>query len=104
MTTPTPEQVTVATETLRSEAGIWEAQSGQLGTILPKAEGLRLNRIEAGLFQVIFDTYATVIDQVTQRVGEGQQRMSEVGATLRSVADTYDQEEARNEHSLRNLY
>lgn len=104
MAPPTQDQIDVATETLRGEARIWDAQSAELGKILPKAQELRFNRVEAGLFQIIFDTYGQVIDQVTGRVTEGQQRTAEVGNTLRSVADTYDQEEARNEHALRNVY
>jgi hypothetical protein len=104
MAPPTAEQVKVATDALRKEAGVWDTESGEMGKIGPKAEGLRLTRIEAGLFQVIFDTYGTVIDQVIARAGEGTKQMTDVGKTLRSVADIYDQEETAKVHKLKNLY
>src|SRR5215470_10960079 len=104
MPPPTAEQIRVATEALRTEAGVWDAQAAQMNRIGPMAEGLRLNRIEAGLFQVIFDTYQQVIDQVIARANEGGQRMAEIATTLRQVADTYDREEASNTHRLNNIY
>lgn len=104
MPPPTADQIRVATEALRTEAGVWDTQAAQMNRIGPTAEGLRLNRIEAGLFQVIFDTYGQVIEQVIGRANEGGQRMTEIATTLRSVADTYDREEAANTHMLNNVY
>lgn len=104
MPPPTQEQIRVATEALRTEAGVWDAQAAQMNRIGPVAQGLRLNRIEAGLFQVIFDTYGQVIEQVIARAEEGGQRMTETADTLRSVADTYVREEADNTHMLNNIY
>jgi len=101
---PTTQELQVATNSLRSEAGVWDAQSTAMGEIATKAADLRLSRIEAGIFQLIVGPYDAAADQVTTRCKEGQQRMTEVGITLRQVADTYDAEEARNEHKLRNLY
>ena len=104
MPPPTAEQIRVATEALRTEAGVWDTQAAQVNRIGPTADGLRLNRIEAGLFQVIFDTYQQVIDQVIARADEGAARMREIATTLRDVADTYDREEASNTHRLNNIY
>ncbi len=104
MAPPTADQVTVATEALRTEAGVWDTQAGSMSDIQSKVEGLRLNRVEAGLFQIIFDTYGQVIDQVITRSGEGNKEMLDIGTTLRAVADTYEQEEANNVHKLNNIY
>lgn len=104
MAPPTSEQITVATRALRTEAGVWDEESAEMAGIGPKGEGLRLNRVEAGLFQVVFDAYGQVIDQVIARSNEGAERMSEIATTLRSVADTYDREEAANTHQLKNIY
>jgi hypothetical protein len=104
MAPPTPDQVTVAIEALRTEAGVWDTQAESMANIKSKTEGLRLSRVEAGLFQVIFDTYEQVIDQVTARAGEGNKEMLDIGTTLRAVADTYEQEEADKVHKLRNIY
>lgn len=104
MAPPTTEQVTVATEALRTEAGVWDTQAESMADISHKADGLRLNRVEAGLFQVIFDTYGQVIDQVTARASEGNTQMLAIGTTLRAVADTYEREETDHVHKLRNIY
>ncbi|MGH3754239.1 MAG: hypothetical protein ACRDRP_16400 [Pseudonocardiaceae bacterium] len=103
MAHPDDGHIDVITAALREEAGIWDDEAAETGKIGPKAEGLRLSRIEAGLFQIIVDTYGDVIEQVIARSGEGQQRMTEIGSTLRAVADTYDWIEADNAHRLRNV-
>lgn len=104
MAPPSKAQIMVATEALRTEAGIWDQQSSAMGKIVGQADGLRLERIEAGIFQIIFDSYASVVDQVTARSGEGRQRMADVATTLHQVANTYDEEEAANLHLAKNLY
>jgi len=104
MAPPTTDQVTVATEALHTEAGVWDTQAESMSDISSNAEGLRLTRVEAGLFQIIFDTYGQVIDQVITRAGEGNRQMLDIGKTLRAVADTYEQEETDNVHKLRNIY
>lgn len=104
MAPPDKDHVRVITEALRKEATVWDDEATNMGKIAPHVEGLRLNRIQAGLFQVIFNTYGEVIDQVIARSNEGKQRMTEVGSTLRSVADTYDRQEAATTHNLRNVY
>jgi len=104
MAPPSKDQVRVATDALRAEAAVWDRQSSAMGKIVSQANGLRLERVEAGIFQVIFGTYSSVIDQVTARSKEGQQRMTDVANTLHEVADTCDEEEAENLHLLKNLY
>jgi hypothetical protein len=104
MAPPDAQGIKVATNSLRAEAGTWDTESAEMGKISPKAEGLRLNRVEAGLFQVIFDTYGQVIDQVIARSNEGKAAMVAVGDTLRNVANIYDEEEASNQHKIRNVY
>lgn len=104
MSPPSKESIKVATEALRSEARIWDAQAAHMTDIAQRTEGLRLNRIEAGLFQVVFSAYEEALNAIAGRSGEGHQRMTEVGDTLVQVANTYDQEELENEHQFRNLY
>ncbi|MGH3815829.1 MAG: hypothetical protein ACRDUV_25830 [Pseudonocardiaceae bacterium] len=104
MTPPSTAQIKVATDALRTEAAIWDQQSSELDKIVGQADGLRLERIEAGIFQIIFNAYTSVVDQVTARSGEGCQRMTEIANTLHQVADTYDDEEAANLHLVKNLY
>lgn len=103
MVQPGNGQIDVITDALRKDAQIWDDEAAATGNILPKAEELRLNRIEAGLFQVIFDTYHNVIDQVISRSSEGKLRMTEIGSTLRATADAYDRIDADNAQNLRSI-
>ncbi|MGH3869106.1 MAG: hypothetical protein ACRDQ4_23930 [Pseudonocardiaceae bacterium] len=104
MATPSKDQIKVATEKLRTEAGIWDQQSNMAGKIASQTDSLRMDRLEAGIFQIIVSAYGSVVDQVTARSREGQQRMADIANTLHQVANTYDQEEAENLHHLKNLY
>jgi hypothetical protein len=101
---PNAQQIQVATDALRTEADIWDAQAGQLGTIQSKVSGLTFSRLEAGIFQVLVSVNDDLVNHVTARCGEGKAQMTSIASTLRSVADTYDAEERSNEHSFRNLY
>jgi hypothetical protein len=104
MPPPSKQDVQVATESLRAEATIWLHESDQLEAIAGKAEGLRMSRLEAGVFQLMVSTYDAAVDQVTARCREGRQRTTDIATTLRQVADTYDDEERRNVHRFDNLY
>lgn len=104
MAAPNKNQIKVATDTLRTEAGIWDQQSRMTGKMASQADNLRMDRLEAGIFQIIVSAYGSVVDQVTARSREGQQRMADIANTLHQVANTYDQEEAENLHHLKNLY
>lgn len=104
MAPPSNGQIKVATNTLRTETGVWDQQSSSAGKIASQANNLRMDRFEAGVFQIIVSAYSSVVDQVTARSQEGQQRMADIANTLHQVANTYDQEEAENLHLLKNLY
>jgi hypothetical protein len=98
-----PQGFEVATDSLRTEAGVWDAQSAQMGTLAGKADAVRFNRLEAGVFQLIVGPYGDVVDQVHGRCKEAVDRMKEIATTLRQVAKTYDEEERTGVHRLMNL-
>jgi hypothetical protein len=104
MTQPTPQQVAVATNTLRTEANEWETQAAILGTLAAKVEGMELGRVEAGLFQLIVSPYNDVVHHVQSRCQEGQTAMGQIATTLRSAADLYQREDDNNAHRIYNLY
>lgn len=104
MTHPSREQVTVATNALRSEAGEWESQAAELRSISMFVSTKGMNRAEAGLFQMIVGPYNDVVAQVSNRCREACEAMTEVSATLRKVADVYDEEDRNNAHRIHNLY
>jgi hypothetical protein len=101
---PSGEQVTVATNALRTEAGEWDRQSGTLGQQGAKVAAMEFGRLEAGLFQMMVGPYNDVIHAVAARCREGATAMTEIAGTLRSVADTYDAEDKTAEHRVRNVY
>jgi hypothetical protein len=104
MTQPTPHEVHVATEALRTEAQEWDDQSLAIGAVATKVAGMTLGRVEAGLFQLVVSPYNDVVSAVRSRCQEGQTAMTEIAQTLRSAADTYDHEERTNTHQIHNLY
>ena len=101
---PNAAQVTVATGVLRQEAGVWDEQSGRVDAISTKVAAMEFGRLEAGLFQLMVGPYNDVIHAVAARTKEGATAMTQIGQTLRSVADTYDAEDQASEHRIRNVY
>jgi hypothetical protein len=101
---PTAAEVAVATGALRSEAGEWAGQSTRMAAVGKKVAAMEFGRLEAGLFQMMVSPYNELIAVVAARCAEGATAMTEVGATLRSVADTYDAEDQAAEHRIRNIY
>ena len=104
MTHPGPEEVSVATDALRSEAGEWTAQSATIGTVGTKVAAMEFGRLEAGLFQLMVGPYNDVIQAVAARCQEGATAMTEIADTLRDVADTYDAEDRASAHRIGNIY
>jgi hypothetical protein len=101
---PTPQQLEVATDALRADAGVWGAQSAELHTIQVMVGDLTFSRLQAGIFQVLVSVNDDLAALVITRCSEGRIQLEAVASTLRAVAGTYDAEERANEHSLRNLY
>ncbi len=103
MTAPSRESVRVATDALRSEAKVWDAQAATAARIARTAEALRLDRVEAGLFQLVFSAYAQAAGTVVARAEEGSQRLAAVADTLVRVANTYQDAERANTRDFRGM-
>ncbi|HEX5201595.1 hypothetical protein ACFQS1_25520 [Paractinoplanes rhizophilus] len=101
---PSGEQVAVATQALRNEATEWDSQSAVLAGQSSTVAGMEFGRLEAGLFQLMVGPYNDVIHAVADRTREGATAMTEIAATLRTVADTYEAEDKAAEHRIRNIY
>jgi hypothetical protein len=104
MTQPSGQQVAVATGVLRTEAGQWDAQSATMSGLSAKVAAMELGRVEAGLFQVMVSSYNEIVSVVQARCQEAGAAMTEVGATLRTVADTYDAEDLNSAHRIGKIY
>lgn len=101
---PSGAEVTVATDVLRREAGVWDEQSAKLSALSTKVSAMEFGRLEAGLFQLMVGPYNDVIQAVAARTREGTAAMASIGQTLVSVANTYDTEDKASEHRIRNVY
>ncbi|WP_406095910.1 hypothetical protein [Streptomyces sp. NBC_01013] len=92
------------TDALRTEAGMWDKQSASMGEVGHAADGMRLTRLQAGLFQLVVSNYNEAIDQISSRCLEGQSRMSEVADALIKNANAYDNHEADTTKSVEDAY
>jgi hypothetical protein len=86
-------QVSVATNTLRSEAAEWDTESGQMAALAATTSGMEFSRLEAGIFQLMVGPYDTLVQAVTERCREATTAMADIGTALHGVADTYDAED-----------
>ena len=95
MTTPGGSgELQVVGSSLRHVAGIWDQEATAIGTVPGRAEGLRLDRFDAGVFQLIVSPYDSVVDAVAARCTEGKSRMEDIATALRHCADNYAKTEA----------
>lgn len=104
MTQPSPQEVAVETAVLRTEASDWDQHSTTMHALATKVEAMKKGRLEMGLFQVFVGAYDTVVDDVSGRAGEATPAMTNIGATLRQVAATYDAEDAAAMHRIKSIY
>ncbi|MFG2674622.1 hypothetical protein [Streptomyces sp. NPDC048445] len=92
------------TDALRTEATMWDEQSVAMGEVSRTAQGMRMTRLEGGLFFLIVPDYCDAIDQITSRCSEGEARMSEVADALIKNANAYDNHEADTKKSVEEAY
>jgi hypothetical protein len=92
------------TDDIRTDARMWDSQSGKLGHIHDTLEGFRINRVEAGLFQVLYSAYMDAIGQLSARTAEGKTRTKEVADALVKNAKAYDDHEVDTKKSVEDAY
>ena len=88
-------ELQVIRSSLLNVAGIWDQQATTTGTIPGKAGDLRLDRFDAGVFQLIVSPYDSVVNAIAARCAEGRCRMHEIATALRQCAENYARTEAR---------
>ena len=96
-------QFDVGIQALRRDVSVWDQQSTHLRQIADQVDGLRMDRLEAGIFQVFVSAYHDAVTQVTGRAGEGSAAMDAVAATLSDVADAYQRNENANTRRFTDL-
>jgi hypothetical protein len=87
---PSGGEVSVATNTLRSEATEWDTRSDRLAALSSRTSAMEFGRLEAGIFQLMVGPYNTLTQLVTERCREGATAMTGIAAALHGVADSYD--------------
>lgn len=101
---PTPQELSVATEALRTESGTWARQSDEMSAVKLKIEGLEFSRLEGGIFQAIVGPHTTLVEKMAGLTGQAATRFDEVASTLILCADTYEAEDRAGKHRLDNLW
>ena len=89
---------------LRNDGGAWLAQSFAMDKITEVVRGLRLTRVEAGAYQIMFDPYDKLVVRVDSLSVEGSKVMRGIRDVLRGIADDVqaaDEEAARRINAAR---
>ncbi|MEV0299465.1 type VII secretion target [Nocardia sp. NPDC050710] len=98
------QEVSVATDALRSEGKAWARESDTLDKVKSDIQSIGFNRVEAGVFQAIVSAHAEVVEKMTTLSGQAATSFDKVGQTLQTCADTYDAEDAAGKHRIDNLW
>ncbi|MFD3425308.1 hypothetical protein [Nocardia fluminea] len=101
---PTPQELSVATDSLRTESGTWTHQSDEMSAVKLKIEGLEFSRIEGGIFQAIVGPHTTLVEKMAALTDQAAKRFDEVAATLNICAATYEAEDLAGKHRIDNLW
>ncbi|MFC1402374.1 MULTISPECIES: hypothetical protein [Streptacidiphilus] len=89
--------------TLEQEAGVWDSDADQLQSIASKAGGLRLDRVTAGIFQMIVTAHDDLVSTVSARANEGSSEMHRIAQALRTTDRGYREQEASTAQSFKAL-
>ncbi|MFF9477462.1 type VII secretion target [Streptomyces sp. NPDC014733] len=92
------------TDALRSEAHMWDRQAETMTSLHGTIEGLRMSRLQAGIFQIFFSAYENAVNQLSSRCEEGGARMGEIADALVRNATAYDNREADTTASIEGAY
>lgn len=101
---PTPQELSVATNALRAESATWTRESDEMSAVKTKIEGLEFSRLEGGIFQAIVGPHTELVEKMATLTGQASQRFEEVASTLILCADTYEAEDLAGKHNLDNLW
>ncbi|MDO3645681.1 hypothetical protein [Nocardia mangyaensis] len=101
---PTPQELYVATNALRTEGVIWARESDTMTSLKTKIEELEFSRLEGGIFQAIVTPHTTLVEKMSGLANQASQRFDEVADTLIHCANTYEAEDRAGKHNIDNLW
>jgi hypothetical protein len=85
--------IVASLEHMRAAAAAWDSARDHLRTASGMAEGLKLSRVQAGIFQIAWDKYVVTTTYIVDRLNEGAAEAESIGVVLRASADTYERED-----------
>jgi hypothetical protein len=94
----------VGIEALRQDVRIWDNQSDQMKQAVQLVDGLAMDRLQAGIFQVFVSAYQDAVREVSARADEAGAAMVSIASTLAGVANQYQQQESANTGRFTNLH
>jgi hypothetical protein len=104
MAAPSSGQIVAALDQMRVAAADWDDAATFLDEAARLTEEVKFTRLEAGVFQLAYDKYSPSPGYAGDRAKEGATACREIGSTLRTVANTYEEEDLSGAHALRGLY
>jgi hypothetical protein len=90
-------------EHMRAAATSWNVAGDHLRSASAMADGLKISRIEAGIFQGAWEAYTTTATYIVDRLSEGSAEAASIGTVLRESADTYEREDGAGAHALNGI-
>jgi hypothetical protein len=102
---PSPEQITVSIEALRADAADWDHAAGELRVTARRADAAV---VPSTAFSFaggpVAQAYELLRVNTAGLLAAGAQEFGAMAAALRAAADTYEADELRTLHRLRNVY
>jgi hypothetical protein len=106
MTGPNPNQVSVATEALRTAGTTWEHQAGPLRSAGQAANTypVALSTTEMGLAAPISGAYHDLCSGLNRVLSEAADQADAIGSALVYAAGVYEAEEQENIHRIKGVW
>jgi hypothetical protein len=101
---PESGELQVVTTSLRNAARVWDQQAAALEAASARVSVMNMNRMEAGIFQIIVAPYDAVVAQVSARCEEGSRSMHGIASALELSAYGYSQAEQDNAVSIHRVH
>ena len=104
---PTPEEISVALQAMRSDASVWEDMSDELA-----AARRIVDRLDLGIQQFSFlgdlaglpDLYTEIQLRIAGLLQQGSDEFDHLGTALRRAADGYEDDDRTSAHEIRGVY
>lgn len=103
MAPPTHDEVTVACDALRSDAGKWIAASDEMAAASSAARSLVLGTEQFGFAaqaRGVADAYKQLQDRIAHLLTGADAEFDKIASALKTAADAYESEDAAGAHTF----